>query len=325
MSAIRFASWGFLFLIPAVAALFYFAGKKRGLKFSSVKLLRGAAGSKTIKHKIGKTLVFAGLILCAAALARPQSALPSGPVSRRGIDIAVLLDVSGSMQSVDFEPNRLEVARKTIDDFVAERSGDRVSLIVFAGEAFTRIPLTLDHNVVRESLAEVTFDSVNTDGTAIGMAISVGLNRLKKSDAASRVMILLTDGDNNAGAIDPTTAAELAAELGIRIYTIGVGSDSLILPVQSIFGQTQYRQYEGGFDESLLMRIAETTGGQYFRAKDTKALSRIFDTINQLEKSEFDEDNFKDYDELAFPLIQTALILLAAGVIADKFVFVQIP
>ncbi|MCL1800715.1 MAG: VWA domain-containing protein, partial [Promicromonosporaceae bacterium] len=146
-----------------------------------------------------------------------------------------LLDVSGSMRSVDFTPDRLEAARKTMDDFIAERAGDRISLIIFAGSAFTRIPLTLDHNVVRESLAKVTTESVNQDGTAIGMAISVGLNRLKKSDAASRIMILVTDGDNNAGAIDPLTASGLAAELGIKIYTIGIGTDTMMLPVQ-VFG-----------------------------------------------------------------------------------------
>ena len=321
---IRFASWWFLFLIPAAIYLFWFAGKRRGLKFSSVKLFR-RAGAKTVKHKIGKILVLSGIILLLTALARPQTTVRTDIVNRRGIDIAILFDVSGSMQSVDFEPNRLEAARKTINDFVSERLGDRISLVVFAGEAFTRIPLTLDHNVVRESLDAVTFDSVNRDGTAIGMAISVGLNRLKKSDAASRVMILLTDGDNNAGAIDPTTAAELAAEMGIRIYTIGVGTDKMLLPTQDMFGRTQIVQYEGGFDEKLLNFIADTTGGMYFRAKDPRALSQIFDTINALEKTEFEDENFTEYNELAFPLIQAALVLLLAGIFIDRFYFVQIP
>jgi Ca-activated chloride channel family protein len=245
-------------------------------------------------------------------------------MGRQGIDIAVLLDVSGSMQSVDFEPNRLEVARETIDNFVAQRPNDRISLIVFAGTAYTRIPLTLDHNIVRESLAGVSFESVNEDGTAIGMAVSVGLNRLKKSDAPSRIMILITDGDNNAGAIDPVTASNLARDLGIRIYTIGVGSDTLILPVQG-FGMTQYRQYPGGFDEALLEQIADTTGGQYFKAVDSQALSKIFDTINRLEKTEFQDDNFKEYNELAFPFIAAALILLLIGIVLDKYYFIQIP
>ena len=295
------------------------------MKFSSVKLLRSAGKAKTYKHLIGKILVLCGVILCLIALARPQTDQKIDFIRRQGIDIAMILDVSGSMQSVDFEPNRLEVARKTIDDFIAGRVNDRISLIVFAGEAFTRMPLTLDHNVVRESLSQVSTESVNQDGTAIGMAISVGINRLKKSDAASRIMILVTDGDNNAGAIDPVTASNLARDVGIKIYAIGIGSDTMILPVQTPFGQTAYRQYAGGFDEALLMRIADVTGGRYYRALDTKSLEQIFNTIDELERTEFDDENYREYNELAYPFIIAALVLLTAGIIFDKFVFTQIP
>ena len=322
---IRFAHWWFLLLIPVAIYLFLAAKKKRGLKFSSVALLKQARNKKTIKHKIGKIFVLCGIVLSLVALARPQTAIIFDLLKRQGIDIVVLLDVSGSMQSVDFEPNRLEVARKTIDDFISRRPNDRISLVVFAGTAYTRVPLTLDKNIVRESLAGVTLESVNEDGTAIGMAVSVGINRLKKSAAPSRIMILITDGDNNAGAIDPLTASVLARDLGIRIYTIGVGSDTMIIPVQTFMGQTQYMQYPGGFDEKLLENIAEGTGGQYFRAADSQALPRIFQTIDQLEKTEFEDDNFKEYNELAFPLIAAALILLAAGIFLDKYYFIQIP
>ncbi|MCL2456110.1 MAG: VWA domain-containing protein [Defluviitaleaceae bacterium] len=321
---LRFYSWWFLFLIPLLIFLFLYAKKKRALKFSGVKLLRAASAEKIVKHKIGKAFVFFALLLLIVALARPQTTFNTDFIQRQGIDIAMILDVSGSMQSVDFEPNRMEVARKKIDDFIAARTNDRISLIVFAGEAFTRIPLTLDHNIVRESLSEVTTDSVNIDGTAIGMAISVGLNRLKKSDSPSRIMILLTDGENNAGAIDPLTAGKLAQDLGIKIYTVGVGSDKTILPVQ-VWGQTQYQQVQGGIDEELLTQIANLTGGQYFRAADPDALSNIFETINLLEKTGFDDDNLIDYNELAFPLIQAALFFLLAGIFFDKFYFVQIP
>jgi len=321
---IRFANWWFLLLIPVVIYLFLAVKKKRGLQFSSVKLLQSAGNRKTIKHKIGKILILCGMILLITALARPQTTIRTNLIKQQGIDIAMLLDVSGSMQSVDFEPNRLEVARETIDDFIAGRTGDRVSLIIFAGTAHTRIPLTLDHNIVRESLKGVTTESVYQDGTAIGMAVSVGLNRLEKSDAASRIMILVTDGDNNAGTIDPVTASNLARELGIRIYTIGIGSDTLILPVD-VFGQTQYQQYQGGFNEDLLKQIAVTTGGQYFRAMDSKAMAKIFDTIDELEKTEFDDDNFKEYNELAFLLVALALVLLTAGIILDRYYFLQIP
>ena len=321
----RFANWWFLSLIPVAIFLFWVARKKQGLKFSSVKLFRSAGAKKTFRYKIGKILIVSGIVLALAALARPQTTEKIDFIRQQGIDIAMILDVSGSMQSVDFTPNRLEIARKTIDEFISERTNDRVALVIFAGEAYTRIPLTLDHNVVRESLASVTTESVNQDGTAIGMAISVGLNRLKKSDAQSKIIILATDGDNNAGAIDPVTASNLAQDLGIRIYTIGIGSDKLILPVQSIFGQTQYQQIDGGFDEALLKQIAETTGGKYYRALDAKALGQIFDTINELEKTEFDDDNYKEYNELAFPIIMASLALLTAGIVLDKYYFVQIP
>ena len=322
---IRFANWWFLLLIPIVIYLFMAVKKKRGLKFSSVQLLKQAGSGKTIKHKIGKIFVLCGIILSLAALARPQTTITFDVLNRQGIDIAVLLDVSGSMQSVDFEPNRMEVARQKVDDFVVQRPNDRIALIVFAGTAHTRIPLTLDNNIVRESLAAITTDSVNVDGTAIGMAISVGINRLRRSDAPSRIMILLTDGENNAGAIDPLTATNLARDLGIRIYTIGVGTDTLIFPMQDFRGRTYYQQYPDGFDEALLEQIADITGGQYFKATDPQALENVFKTINQLEKTDFDDDNFRQYNELAFPLIAAALILLMLGIFLDKYYFIQVP
>jgi Ca-activated chloride channel family protein len=321
----RFASGWFLLLIPAAVYLFWPNRRRAGLKFSSVKLLRREGRTKTIKHKIGKILILAGVILAIVGLARPQSAERGDVIHYRGIDIVMILDVSGSMQSVDFSPNRLEAAKRTIDDFIRRRAGDRISLVIFAGEAYTRIPLTLDHSVVRESLAGVSTESVSQDGTAIGMAIAVGLNRLKKSDAASKIMILVTDGENNAGAIDPVTASNLAEEMGIRIYTIGVGSDRLILPVQNVFGQIQYRQFEGGFNEALLQQIAESTGGQYYRALDPKGLEQILTTIDQLEKTEFTDYNYREYRELAFPIIKAALLLLVAGVFLDKYYYLQIP
>ncbi|SHJ81537.1 VWA domain-containing protein [Paramaledivibacter caminithermalis] len=321
---IRFANWYFLILVPLIIYIFMIRKKKSALKFSSVKLLKGLGLKKTAKHRIGKYFIALGLITAIIALARPQLTQESSFINQNGIDIAMVLDVSGSMESVDFEPNRLEVARKTIEDFIKERTNDRISLIIFAGTAYTRVPLTLDHNIVRESLEGITSRSVNEEGTAIGMAISVGLNRLKKSEAASKIMILVTDGDNNAGAINPDTASELAKELGVRIYTIGVGTDKTIIPVQS-FGKTLYKQYEGGLNEKLLKEIAETTNGQYYRARDSKALSQIFSNINQLEKTKFEQDNFKQYTELAFSLIKVALVLLLVGIFLDRFYFVQIP
>ncbi len=321
---IRLVSWYFLLLIPVFIYIFLCRKEKSAMKFSSVKLLMSSGMNKTIKHKIGRAVIVTGLAVLALAMARPQLTQNTGPVRQNGIDIAALLDVSGSMQSVDFQPNRLEAAKKTTEDFVAERPEDRISLVIFAGTAYTRIPLTLDHNIVRESIEEITAEAVNEDGTAIGTAISVGLNRLKKSEAASKIMILVTDGDNNAGTIAPDTACELAKEMGIKIYTIGVGTDKTIIPVKGL-GQTQYQQVEGGLNEDLLKRIADTTGGRYFRARDLKALSQIYSTINMLEKTEFKHDNFTEYTELAYSLIGIALVLLLAGIFLDRYYFIRIP
>lgn len=321
---IRFLNWYFLLLIPAVIYLFLIRRKKSALKFSSVKILENGGMKKTIKHRIGKFVTTAAVILLIIALARPQILEGNLPVHEKGIDIAIVLDVSGSMQSVDFEPSRLAVALETIDKFIRQRPQDRISLVIFAGEAYTKIPLTLDHNIIRESLKEVSTDSVNEDGTAIGMAISVGINRLKKSDAASGIMLLVTDGDNNAGAISPEAASELAKELGIKIYTIGVGTDETIIPVR-VFGQIRYQRMEGGLNEELLRAIADTTEGQYYRAKDSKTLDAIFNNINRLEKTEFEQDHFRQYSDLAFIFIKIGLVLLLAGIFLDRYYFVQIP
>ena len=320
----RLASWYFLILIPFILLVFLRKNKKATLKFSSIKLLKNSGMKKAWRHKVGIYLILFSFILMDIALARPQLPVKAAPVKQEGIDIAMILDISGSMQSVDFKPNRLEVARSTMADFIKERPSDKLSFIIFAGTAYTRVPLTLDHDILTESLQKVTSESVDEDGTAIGMALSVGMNRLKKSDAASKVMILVTDGDNNAGTINPNTAADMAKDLGIKIYTIGVGTDKTIMPVQ-VFGQTQYQQVEGGLNEDLLKSIADTTGGQYYRARDAKAMSGIFSDINQLEKTEYTKDNRQQYTELAFLLIKGSLLLLLAGIFFDRYYFVRIP
>ncbi|WP_242986522.1 VWA domain-containing protein [Vallitalea guaymasensis] len=322
---IRLANWYFLLFIPLIIYIFIIKKNKSTLKFSSVKLLKSSGLRKTYKHKIGKYMICLSLIILVVALSRPQLTSQPDTIQEKGIDIAMVLDVSGSMESVDFKPNRLEVAKKTIEDFVEERPSDRLALVIFAGTAYTRIPLTLDHNIVKQSLEEITTESVNDNGTAIGMAISVGLNRLKKSDSQSKVMILVTDGENNAGAIKPNTASDLAEELGIKIYTIGVGTDETIYPEVDIFGQTRYKRYEGGLDEELLKGIAEKTGGKYYRARDPQAMSKIFSDINELEKTKFDRDDFVQYKELAFDLIKVALILLLLGIFLDRYFYIQIP
>lgn len=318
----RFAYPYLLLCIPVVLFLFFYRKKSGAIKFSRVSILRKTAKSKV--HKIGRYLVLLSAILIIVALARPQIEKSILPIKEEGIDIAMVLDVSESMASVDFEPNRLAVAKDTIKAFIEKRYSDRLSFIIFSGNAYTRIPLTLDRDIINSSLDEVNTSMMQEKGTAIGMAISVGLNRLKDSDAETKIMILVTDGDNNAGAIDPHTASQLAKDLGIRIYTIGVGSDVTKLPY-NYFGQTRYQVYEDGLNEELLMEIAETTDGQFYRAKDEAALETIFEEINKLEKSDFDQNDFMDYRELSYSLLKLGLILLLVGLFIDKYVYIKIP
>ena len=324
---IRFANWYFLLLIPPVIVAFILLARyrKSALGFSSVSILARRGAKKLKISWIGRCLVVLGLTAAIIALARPQRHDAVGTVDQSGIDIAVVLDVSLSMQSVDFTPNRLETAKKTIDDFVSQRPQDRMALVVFKATAHTVIPLTLDHNVIKEALANVNDDSVQEDGTAIGLALAVALNRLKDSEAASRVIILVTDGDNNAGAINPYTAAEMAKELGIKIYAIGVGSDITIIPYEGLNGTIEYERYEGGINDALLEQIAETTGGNYYRAKDPRALTNIFSEIDSLEKTEFDQGVVHYYTEYAWTFVKIALLLLLAGICLDRYVFVRIP
>lgn len=320
----RILNWPFLLLIPLIIYLFFFMKKKRvtALKYPSVRMLVSGSMKKTILHKVGRYLIVLGLIAATIAMSRPQGIKAHGTGSQSGIDIAVVLDVSLSMQSVDFKPNRLEVAKKTIDEFIAKRTQDRIALIVFKATAHTVIPLTHDHNVLRDALMEAGDDSVAEDGTAIGMAMAVGLNRLKKSDAVSKIIILVTDGENNAGDIDPVTAAEMARELGIKVYPIGVGTNRMILPIE---GTDEYEIYEGGIDEELMRNIARTTGGEYYRANTTSMLPRIFSKIDELEKTEFDHGVVYEYTELGFVYIKIALILLASGIFMDRLLFIRIP
>lgn len=320
----QLAYWYVLLILPVVFYLFLKKRKKSTLKFSNVNLLKIKGKRRSIKYKLGRYLIMTAAILLIFALARPRIEKPMSPFIEKGIDIAMLLDVSGSMKSVDFTPNRLEVAKETIDTFINNRHQDRVALIVFAGNAYTRVPLTLDHEMISKSIEQIDMSTVREDGTAIGMAISVGMNRLKKSEAISKVMILVTDGDNNAGSIDPLTACKLAKELDIKIYTIGVGTDETIIPYD-FFGETRYDVIQGGINEKLLTEIAHETGGAYYRAKDEETLTKIFNEINELETTDFEQDKFKQYIELAYPIMKLALILLLIGLFLDKYYYIQIP
>jgi Ca-activated chloride channel family protein len=233
------------------------------------------------------------------ALSRPQTSSTGEDIYTEAIDIAMVLDISGSMLAEDLRPNRIEAAREVALDFIGGRPTDRIGLVIFAGESFTQCPMTLDHRVLGNLLRQVKSGMVE-DGTAIGLAIAQGVNRLKESDARSRVMILLTDGVNNRGEIDPITATQLATTFNIRIYTIGVGTrGEAPYPVQTPFG-IRYQNVPVDVDETTLREIASMTGGRYFRATDNRSLREIYGEIDQLEKTRIEVKAYRSYTELFY-------------------------
>lgn len=243
------------------------------------------------------------------ALARPQSTTSRQDVSIEGIDIILAMDISGSMKAEDFKPNRLEAAKEVAKDFIKSRTNDRLGLVVFSGESFTQCPLTTDHGVLLTLVDEIKSGMI-VDGTAIGDGLGTSVNRLKDSEAVSKIIILLTDGENNSGFIDPLSAAEIARLHNLRVYTIGVGTiGTAPFPVETPFG-IQYLQMEVRIDEPLMQQIADLTGGQYFRATDKRKLEDIYMEIDQLEKSKIDVTEFRKRTEEFKPFALAALLLL---------------
>ncbi len=249
------------------------------------------------------------LMLLLVALARPQSTSNLQDINVEGIDIVVALDISGSMLAEDFKPNRMEAAKATALQFIDMRPGDRIGVTVFSGQSFTLVPLTTDHVLLKDLLRTVHTGMVD-DGTAIGDGLATAINRLRESDAISKVIILLTDGINNAGVIDPLTAAEIAQTFNIRVYTVGVGSKGAVpYPFQTPFG-IQYRDVEIPVDEKLMQEIADMTGGKYFWADNQRALEEIYQEIDQMERSKIDVLEFSRKKDEYLPLVLLAMILL---------------
>lgn len=258
------------------------------------------------------------IVFLSLALARPQLSNRWSKESTEGIDIMMALDISGTMQAEDLKPNRLEAAKAVATDFVIDRPNDQIGLVVFAGESFTQCPLTTDHAVLVNLFKSVKFGMIE-DGTAIGLGLANAINRMKDSETKSKVVILLTDGSNNRGEIDPQTAAEIAKTYGIRVYAVGVGSHGQArVPVQTPMG-TQYMMMDSEFDEETLRQIASTTGGAYFRATDNSSLKKIYEEIDQLEKTKLRVREFSKRTEHFAPFLIAAVMCLLLEIIIRYF------
>lgn len=301
-----------LLILPPMFLWYWFFGRKKEptMVYSSLEHMKIVSPTWREKFKdvpvIIRTLAAAFLII---ALARPQTFSSGENTWAEGIDIAMVLDISGSMLAEDFKPNRLEAAKNVTNKFIEARTTDRIGLVVFSREAFTQCPLTVDYAVLRNLLKEVKMGMIE-DGTAIGNAIANGVNRLKDSKSKSKVMILLTDGVNNAGEIDPVSAARIASTFGIRIYTIGVGTrGEAPYPVQTPFG-IRYQMMPVEIDEAVLREISDITKGKYYRATNNKTLEQIYDDIDKLEKTKIEVTSYRNAKELFYGWLGGGLFLL---------------
>lgn len=277
-------------------------------------------GIKPAKYPklITGTLRYLALALVTFAAARPQFGNIERQTFSNGIDIMLVADVSLSMRTPDFFPNRLEASKEVMQKFVSERIGDRIGLTIFATEAAPLVPMTLDYNVVKAFIKKIDFGLVDGNSTAIGMGLATALKKVKESDAKSKIIILLTDGENNAGNIDPLVAAEAAKASSVRVYTIGIGSNSVMT---TPFG----RQQMPGIDEESLRKIAEITGGSYFLATDNTKLAQVYNQIDKLEKSKVETTQFDNFNELAPWFIYAALLLLFLELLLRSFVWIRLP
>ncbi len=329
----RFANpWWLLLILPilGVAWILWMRSKRpNGIKFSDISSMEKFVPRLILgPDEILGLIAIVGMILCVVAMARPQEGLKTEEISGQGVDIVVCLDTSGSMRSVDFKPqNRFGAAKEVAKKFIEGRSRDRIALVVFGGVAMTICPITIDKRAIIDLLNQTSVDMTQVDGTAVGMAIATSIDRLRGSQAKSKVVILITDGRNNVGAVDPITAAKAAGALGIKIYAIGAGSpEGGIMPVQDpLFGTRYVRIPEEDLDEITLKEVAAVSNGAYFRAKDTRGLEAIFKKINDLEKSEYKIKEFTHYRDL-YPLwLGWGLGLLLLSSVLGETVLRRIP
>ncbi|MFH1686779.1 MAG: VWA domain-containing protein [bacterium] len=322
-----FAVGGLLLVLMTWYQIRFRRFKSAAIKYSDIRIIKRAARTGRQRYRI--VLFFLrvlGMVALIIAFARPRQGTEYVEVTSEGIDIIMAIDVSSSMQAEDFKPNnRLYVAKEEMKKFINRRVNDRIGLVVFARYSFTQCPLTTDYGVLLNFVDQVDFGMVE-DGTAIGMALANAINRLRESDAKSKIIVLLTDGDNNAGEIDPLTAASLAATFDIKIYTIGAGKPgNAMYPYQDpIFGK-RYVYQPTKIDEASLKQIAELTGGQYFRARSETELEQIYTEIDQLEKTEVQSASHVQYQELFHLFALSGLILLALEMLLGHTYFRKLP
>jgi Ca-activated chloride channel family protein len=315
-----------LLIIPAIA---WYIFKLHTISTVQVSTIRPVEGLPVSYKQILRHVLFGfrltAIALLVIVLARPQSSNRWENVSTQGIDIVIALDISSSMLARDLKPDRLEASKDVAVEFISGRRNDRMGLVVFSGESFTQCPLTTDHSVLINLFKEIKSGMVE-DGTALGVGLANAVKRLKDSEAISKVIILLTDGVNNRGAIDPITAAELAKTFGIRVYTIGVGTmGTADYPQQDIFGRTRYVKMPVEIDEETLQHISDITDGRYFRATNNNSLREIYLEIDQLEKSKINVKEFSRKEEEFLPFALAALVLLVLEFILRRTVLRSIP
>lgn len=320
--------WALLLLIP-MAAYYIYRTRQGGAAIQVSDIAGVVRAPRTWRYWLRhlpfvlRCAAFAALVV---ALARPRSAEHGTLTNTEGIDIVLAVDVSGSMLARDFKPDRMGAAKQMAGEFIADRYGDRIGIVAFAAEAYTQCPLTTDQGTLQTLLGRIRSGLIDDSGTAIGNGLATAINRLRESEAKSKVIILLTDGDNNSGQIAPLTAAEIAREQGIRVYTIGVGSRGTApYPARDVFGNITFVPMKVEFNEEALREIASMTGGEYFRATDNETLRRIYERINQLEKSKVEISEYTSYTEEFLPWALAGLLLLVAEFLLSTLLLKRLP
>jgi Ca-activated chloride channel family protein len=317
-------------LIPfALFAAFYWYKKwnnrESALPVSSAKLVRGKKNIRTVLYPYLPALRFIAIFFVIIALARPGKGIDYTDVKRYGIDIMIALDVSGSMRAEDFSPNRLTVAKKALRSFIEKRPNDRIGLVIFAGDAYLQSPLTVDHDILFDIVDDLDFDSVSEDGTAIGDALALAASRMTDVNQKGKLIVLLTDGVNNKGLVDPQTAAKGCADMGIKIYSLGIGKEGRVpMPVPGAFGWV--RQYvDNQFDENAVSSLSEITGGKFFRAQDSGVFWENLEEIDRLEKTDFNVKQYHDFTDRFMIPLSIAFALFAFEILLRSLVFRKVP